>query len=168
MFPICVGHAHTFEPAIDGALPAIDTAVHVIFQNEAFGGAVKRDEFDGFGWTVFDAQTAAYASGWVVLQIAAKSFRSGGPFDRIKLSGILFEKRLNHILEHGSNFHNANPFHKIMTRSCAKTKMAPNRHQSPTVWSMRRRVSKTWNMDITKSKASDLNKNDGMPFNPPR
>ena len=117
MFPICVGHAHTFESAIDGALSAIDTAIHVIFQHEAFCGAVEGDEFNGFGWTVFDTQTATRTRGGVVLQVAAKSFRSGGSFDWIQLSGILFEKRLNHILEHGSNFHNANPFHKIMTKS---------------------------------------------------
>ena len=83
MFPVCIGHAHAFEPAIDGALPTIDTAVHVIFQDKAFCGAVERDEFDGFGWAVFDAQTAASACGGVVLQVAAKSFRSGGSFDRI-------------------------------------------------------------------------------------
>ena len=83
MFPVCIGHAHAFEPAIDGALPAIDTAVHVIFQYEALGGTVKCDEFDGLRWAVFDAQTAACACGWIVLQVAAKSFRSGGSFDRI-------------------------------------------------------------------------------------
>lgn len=117
MFPVCIGHAHAFESAIDRALPAIDTAVHVIFQDKAFCGTVERDEFDGFGWAVFDTQTAACTGGGVILQVAAKSFRSGGSFDWIQLSGILFEKRLNHILEHGSNFHNANPFHKIITRS---------------------------------------------------
>ena len=92
MFPVCIGHAHAFEPAIDGALPAIDTAVHVILQYEALGGTVKRDEFNGFGWAVFDTQATARACGWVVLQVAAKSFRSGCSFDRIQLSGILFEK----------------------------------------------------------------------------
>ena len=80
MFPICVRHAHAFESAINGALSTIDTAIHVIFQHEAFGGTVKGDEFNGFGWTVFDAQTAAYASGWVVLQVAAKSLRRGRSF----------------------------------------------------------------------------------------
>ena len=55
MFPVCIGHAHAFEPAIDGTLPAIDTAVHVILQHEALGGTVKRNEFNGFGWAVFDA-----------------------------------------------------------------------------------------------------------------
>jgi hypothetical protein len=54
MFPVCIGHAHAFEPAINGALSAIDTAVHVIFQDEAFCGAVKRDKFDGLGWAIFD------------------------------------------------------------------------------------------------------------------
>ena len=83
MFPVCIGHTHAFEPAIDGALPAIDTTVHVILQYEAFGGAIKCDKFNGFGWAVFDAQTTASACGWVVLQVAAKSFRSGGSFDRI-------------------------------------------------------------------------------------
>ena len=83
MFPVCVGHAHTFEPAIDGALPAIDTAVHVILQYEALGGTIKRDEFNGFGWAVFDTQTTARTRGGVVLQVAAKSFRSGCSFDRI-------------------------------------------------------------------------------------
>ena len=83
MFPVCIGHSHAFESAIDGALPAIDTAVHVIFQYKALGGTIKGDEFNGFGWAVFDAQTAASACGRIVLQIAAKSFRSGGSFDRI-------------------------------------------------------------------------------------
>ena len=67
MFPVRIGHAHAFEPAIDGALPAIDASIHVIFQDEAFCGTVKRDKFNSIGWTVFDAQTAAYASGRVVL-----------------------------------------------------------------------------------------------------
>ena len=83
MFPVCIGHAHAFEPAIDGALPTIDTAVHVIFQDKAFCGAVERDEFNGFGWAVFDTQATARACGWVVLQVAAKSFGSESSFDRI-------------------------------------------------------------------------------------
>ena len=83
MFPICVRHAHAFESAINGALSTIDTTIHVIFQDEAFCDTVKGDEFDGFRWTVFDAQIATHASGWVVLQVAAKSFRSGGSFDWI-------------------------------------------------------------------------------------
>jgi len=161
-------HSHAFESAIDDALSAINTLVHVILQHKSFGSTVKRDELNGFGWAVFDTQAAARASGRVVLQIAAKSFRCGCSFKWIELSDVLLEKGLNDILEHGSNFHSANPFHKIMTSSCARTKIAPNRHQSPTVWSIRRRVSSTWNMDMTKSKANDLIKNDGTPFNPPR
>ena len=117
MFPVEVGHAHAFESAIDGALSAVDAAIHVIFEDEALRGAVERDEFNGFGWTVFYAQTTSRTRGGIVLQVAAKSFRSGSLFDRVKLSDVLFEERLDHILEHGSEFHNENPFHKIVTTS---------------------------------------------------
>ena len=83
MFPVCIRHTHAFEPAIDGALPAIDTAVHVIFQDKAFCSAIQRDKLNGFGWAVFDTQATARACGRIVLQVAAKSFRRGGSFDRI-------------------------------------------------------------------------------------
>ena len=54
MFPIGIGHAHAFESAIDYTLSAINTLIHMIFQHETFGGAVQRDKFNGFGWTVLD------------------------------------------------------------------------------------------------------------------
>ena len=46
MFPICIGHAHTFEATINRTLTAIDATVHVVFEDEAFGGAVERDKFE--------------------------------------------------------------------------------------------------------------------------
>ena len=67
MFPICIGHAHTFEATINRTLTAIDATVHVIFEDETFGGAVERDEFDGFGGTIFYAKATACAGGWVVV-----------------------------------------------------------------------------------------------------
>ena len=133
MFPVGIRHAHTFKSAIDGALSTIDTTIHVIFQHEAFGGTINGDKFNGLGWAILDTQTAAGTRGGIVLQIAAESFRRGSSFHWIELRAVLFEKRLNNILKHGSDFHNANPFHKIMTSSCANTKIAPKRHQSPTV-----------------------------------
>lgn len=67
MLPIGIGHAHAFEATIDHTLTTIDAAVHMVFEDEAFGGAVKRDQFDGFGGTVFHAQAAACAGRWVVM-----------------------------------------------------------------------------------------------------
>lgn len=168
MLPIGVGHAHAFEATIDHTLTAIDAAVHVIFEDEAFGGAVERDQLDGFGGAIFHAQAATCASGWGVMQIAAETFRGGCLFKGIELGTVLFEQRSKDIFEHSAELHAVHPFSKIMTSSWISTRIAPKRHQSPTVWSMRRRVSVTCSMDMIKSKTRVLRRNSRMPFTPPR
>lgn len=67
MFPISIRHAHAFEATVDSALTAIYATVHVIFEDEAFGGTVECDEFDGFGGAIFYAKATACAGGWVVV-----------------------------------------------------------------------------------------------------
>ena len=67
MFPIGIGHAHAFEATVDSALTTVDATVHVVFEYEAFGGAVERDKFDGFGRAIFYTETATRAGGWVII-----------------------------------------------------------------------------------------------------
>ena len=64
MFPILVGHADALELAIHHALPAVDTAVHVIFHHILFGGTVQDDQLDRVRWAIFHTQTAARAGRW--------------------------------------------------------------------------------------------------------
>jgi len=117
MFPICIGHAHTFEATINRTLTAIDATVHVVFEDEAFGGAVERDKFDGFGRAIFYTETATRAGGRIIIQTATEALWSRRLFERIELCAVFFEQRCDDIFEHGSYFHAIHPFSRIMTRS---------------------------------------------------
>lgn len=117
MFPIGIGHAHAFEATVDSALTTVDATVHVVFEYEAFGGAVERDKLDGFGGTIFDTETTPRACGRVIIQTAAEAFWSGRLLEGIELRAVFLEQRCDDIFEHGSDFHVIHPFSRIMTRS---------------------------------------------------
>jgi hypothetical protein len=105
MFPICVGHAHAFELAIDHALTAINASVAVIFQNEPFGGAIQDDQLDGFRGTVLGTQTATRAKFGIKEQLTAITLWRRDFLFRIHLRGWIFEEGFQNVPQHRSNFH---------------------------------------------------------------
>ena len=92
MFPISIRHAHTFEATVDGALTAIYATIHVIFEDEAFGGTVECDKFDGFGGTIFYAKATTCTGGRVVVQITAETLWGRCLHEGIELCAVLFEQ----------------------------------------------------------------------------
>jgi hypothetical protein len=92
MFPILVGHADALKLAVDHALTAIDTTIHVIFHNILFGHPIKDDQFDGIRWTILDTQAAARTSRRGVGKLSAITVWWSNSFQWIKLGVMFFEK----------------------------------------------------------------------------
>src|SRR5215212_4585497 len=168
MFPVLVGHADALELAIDHALPAVDTAVHVVGDHILLCGAVQDDQLKGLRRAILDAQAAARAGRGCIGEDAPVTFRGRGPFERIQLRIVFLEERLEDIPEHGAKSHRPPPFKTIVSRIWARTRMLPKRHHRPTVWSIRRRVSSVWKMDIRNRTARVFPRKGSTPCKPPR
>ena len=85
MLPVFTGHPHAFDLAVDHALAAVYTAVHMVFENVSFCGPVDDHKLDGIRRAILDAQTAAGAQLGIVIQGPAIPLGRLDPLGRVKL-----------------------------------------------------------------------------------
>src|SRR5690349_1009895 len=168
VLPFIVREVDTLKFAVHHTLTTIDAAVHVIFDHVLLCGTVQDGQLKRIRRTIFYAEPTTRAGGRCIRKDAAITQGRTDPFGRVQLCRRFFEERLYDILKHGTDAHNGFPFNKIVSRSCARTRMLPKRHHSPTVWSMRRRVSRLCSMVIRNSTPRVFTRNGRIPCRPPR